>query len=241
MYFLFSGEGATDLGEGMPGPLIAEGVHFLHGPMALLVDHVVERLHRYSPLETAHCGYLSERRLAERGRELKSTKKALALPGARTAKETRYFFNNARLLSRFAMEKAAALRDEVVAVLFRDSDGTASAERGEWDKKFQSMLDGFAEEGFARGVAMIPKPKSEAWLICALKAVPYTGCEALELRSGNDRSPHSLKRELEGILGERASREKLNALVSQRMVDCDKLQMPSFSAFRSRLELAIAT
>ena len=42
------------------------------------------------------------------------------------------------------------------------------------------MLDGFAEENFSRGVPMIPKPKSEAWIICALRSNPYEGCESLE-------------------------------------------------------------
>jgi len=45
-----------------------------------------------------------------------------------------------------------------------------------------------------RGVAMIPKPKSEAWLLCALKNKPYESCEKLEDRSGNDDSPNSLKK-----------------------------------------------
>jgi hypothetical protein len=239
MYFLFSGEGATDLGEGMPGPVIAEGDAYQHGPMAVFVDQIVEHRHSYSPLGTGHCGYVSEHHLAARAVELKAAKKAVRLPGAKQPKETRYFFNTARLLSRFAREKATKRGDDVVAVLFRDSDGTASAGRGLWDEERQSMLDGFADEGFARGVPMIPKPKSEAWLICALKANPYEGCEALEERSGNDRSPHSLKAELENILREPASRERLRALVSARAIDFGQIQMPSFSAFRTRLEAVI--
>jgi hypothetical protein len=64
------------------------------------------------------------------------------------------------------------------------------------------MLDGFEEEGFSKGVTMIPKPKSEAWLICVLKEHAYQNCQSLEDRSGNDNSPNSLKDELEEILGE---------------------------------------
>jgi hypothetical protein len=33
MYFLFSGEGATDLGLGLAGPVVAEGDQYLYGPM----------------------------------------------------------------------------------------------------------------------------------------------------------------------------------------------------------------
>jgi hypothetical protein len=31
----------------------------------------------------------------------------------------------------------------------------------------------------------------------------------------------------------------LNELVSERVIDCDKLRMPSFTAFRTRLEEVI--
>ena len=47
---------------------------------------------------------------------------------------------------------------------------------------------------------MIPKPKSEAWVLCALSKL-YKECDELEDRSGNDNSPNSLKRELEELLG----------------------------------------
>ncbi len=98
------------------------------------------------------------------------------------------------------------------------------------------MLDGFAEEGFARGVPMIPKPKSEAWIICALKAEPYIGCDPLEDRSGNDNSPASLKRELEQMLGEPATRELLRGKIEDGSIDCHRITMPSFLSFRGRLE-----
>ncbi len=217
MYFLFSGEGATDLGVGRPGPLVAEGEDYLYGPMTLFTDRIIESRHGYSPLEFLCCGYISERNLAARGRELKAVKKSARLPGPKRPIETRYFFNTARLLARFAREKRVERNDDVVAVLFRDADGTASAQRGLWQDKRRSMLDGFAEEGFARGVPMIPKPKSEAWIICALKAEPYVGCGPLEDRSGNDNSPDSLKRELEQMLGEPATRELLLGKIEDRL------------------------
>ena len=72
-------------------------------------------------------------------------------------------------MARIAKEREVETKDNVVAVLFRDAD-TATAGRGTWAEKRQSMLDGFAEEGFARGVPMIPKPTSEAWLLCVAPA-----------------------------------------------------------------------
>ena len=237
MFFLLSGEGITDIGVGKGASIICEGEDFVVGPMASIVAKVVEANHDYSILDGA-CGFISESNVAQRAGELKAVKKKLRLPGKKQAKETRYYFNNARILARFAKERANALEDDVVAVLFRDSDGTASAGRGEWHDKRESILDGFDEELFDKGVPMVPKPKSEAWLICALKKQPYTGCEALEERSGNDDSPNNLKDELQGILVEEVTAELLCEKVEQSL-DIDKIKMPSFIAFRKRLEEVI--
>lgn len=236
MYFLLSGEGISDLGIGTSVAVVCEGDAYYPGPMAMIVDHIVDGRHGYSILDVGCCGYVSENHLSGRAREFKASKKALGLPGKKRAKETRYFFNNARALSRIAKEKEAKLEDAVVAVLFRDSDGTASAGRGLWQDKRQPMLDGFEEEACRKGVPMIPKPKSEAWLICAFKKKPYQGCEVLEDRSGNGKSPHTLKGELKKLLGGEVTPELLCEKVQQKIVDIDKIHMPSFMAFRQRLE-----
>jgi len=83
------------------------------------VAQVVEKQQASSIFDGA-CGFVSESRLVERARALKAVKKAIRLPGKKQAKETRYFFNNARILARIAKEKARALDDDVVAILFRD-------------------------------------------------------------------------------------------------------------------------
>jgi hypothetical protein len=239
MYLLLSGEGPTDLGAATADAPVCEGDAFLHGPMALIVDQVVEKQLGYSVLDVGSCGFVSERVLGQRAAELKAIKKALRLPGSKQAKETRYFFNSARILARMALEVADQREDEVVAVLFRDADGTASAGRGLWADKRASMLDGFDEEGFGSGVPMIPKPKSEAWVLCALKRNPYRGCPALEERSGNDASPRALKKQLAQILGKADVREALCEMVAERKIDIERIDMPSFAAFRSRLEAVV--
>jgi len=81
---------------------------------------------------------------------------------------------------------------------------------------------------------MIPKPVSEAWLVCALQEHPYQNCAGLE-----NLSPQSLKRRLEQLLGRRPSRKELVQMVADRTIDVDRLKMPSFTAFRSRLEEVI--
>ena len=206
--------------------------------MAIFVDHVVNTNLNYSMLDVGCCGFVSEVEIASRAGELKAVKKKLRLPGLSQAKETRYFFNSARILSRIAQDEAKQRQDNVIAVLFRDSDGTASAGRGLWEDKWQSIIDGFHEEGFSKGIPMIPKPKSEAWLICALKQAPYQNCSVLEDRSGSDNSPNSLKKELANIIGHQVAIELICEIVVNQ-IDINKIQMPSFHAFRGRLESII--
>lgn len=243
MHFLFSGEGPTDLGVVESGlttwqsSLPSSNIEF--GPMALIADRIVEQKFQYSILEVGSVGIVSKQDLIASGSEFKTSRKSLSVPGKKRAKETRYFFNNARSLARLALKKQSQLNVDVIAVLFRDADGTASADRGQWELKWSSMLDGFQEEKFERGVPMIPKPKSEAWLLCALKRNPYQNCSALEDRSGNDDSPNSLKQELRSVLECDLTRQQLCQLIENRSVDIDRIDMPSFLAFRNRLEYVI--
>ena len=181
MYFLLSGEGVTDMGVCKAISPICEGDDYFAGPMALIVESIVMKMQDYSILGGV-CGYVSEKSLMKRTK-VEKAKRPWRFRGKKRAVETLYFSENARVLAKIAKEKATELDDEVVAILFRDSDGTASAGRGLWDDKWQSMIDGFDEEEFARGVPMIPKPKSEAWLICAFKKAAYKNCPALEDRS----------------------------------------------------------
>lgn len=157
MHFLFSGEGPTNLGTCSVTGDLCEGASFIYGPLTSIVDRLVQHRHGYSPLETGLCAYVPKAALVRCASELKSARKALGLPGKKRAKETRYFFNNARAMARIATERQKIVGDTAVAILFRDSDGTASAGRGLWDDKRRSMLDGFLEEGFSRGVPMLPK------------------------------------------------------------------------------------
>lgn len=237
MFFLLSGEGPTDLGTGLSPGELSEGDQFEPGPMAAIVDRIVEGHWSYSILETSgSVGFVSEGTLVAEASDLKTAKKSMGLPGAKTPKETRFFFNSARLLARMAQRVSLERTIGVIPILFRDSDGTASSDRGLWTEKRQSMLDGFAEEGCETGVPMVPKPKSEAWLICALKTNPYQNCAKLEDRSGNDKSPKSLKKELAKLVTGEVTRERLLDLVRSGKVNVDRIDLPSFTAFRTRLE-----
>jgi hypothetical protein len=229
MYFLFSGEGPTDTGICHGNALECHSDGFDYGPMVIMVDHIVEVHWDYSLIESLEFGCVSRSCLVAMAGELR-------LPGAKSSIETTYFYRNARALALCAKKIEQERNCVVIAVLFRDTDTTASAGRGLWRNKWDSIIAGFEDEDFERGVPMIPKPIMEAWLICALKEHPYTGCEVLEDRSGSDKSPNPLKAELSDLCGGLTNREALCEMVRVRQVDVEQLGMPSFSAFRKRLE-----
>lgn len=231
MRFLVSGEGPADMGRCTVGDA-CEGGDFEPGPMARLVDQITADRMGYSSLELGLVHPLSEQRLNGIAKALKP----LRLRGKKGRPETSYYYRNARGLARAAAELGLKCNDEIVAVLFRDADGTQSAGRGDWQSKWQSMLDGFAAEGYGLGVPMIPKPKSEAWLLCALKPdQPYQHCEALERESGNDAAPNSLKVQMAEALGGKLTGAELAERVRSRQVDAACIRMPAFDAFRERL------
>jgi hypothetical protein len=232
MILLLSGEGPSDIGSCMGFASECEGEDFRAGPMAMMIDRLVEPIWGYSPLGATAFIHASEGRVALRSRQLRG----LALPGLKRPKETGYFFKNARALAQMAKERTTQ-QSPVGAVLFRDSDGTRSAGNSLWHEKWGSIANGFEAESFSLGVPMIPNPKSEAWLLCAVQQNRYTNCVRFEEISGNDASPNSAKRQLD---------EALAAMDKQYIDICDMIRdgtirpaqivMPSYDRFRERLE-----
>lgn len=239
MYLLLSGEGSGDIGVCYPAAESCDCASFREGPMVLMIDQLVEQSQGYemSHLDVGRVTYVSKPYLA--GYKSPAQKKSMSLKGKKKPAETRYYFENARALACTAKAKSEEINDLVIAVLFRDSDGTASAGRGDWEDKRSSMINGFNAENFDLGVAMMPRPKSEAWLLCAVKESPYQHCKSLEEESGNDRSLNSLKVQLEKALNGDSSTERLNQLVRDQEIDVNQIDMPSFNIFRKDLERAV--
>jgi hypothetical protein len=222
VFLLLSGEGASDIGD-----------QNKIGPLAKFIDHWIIRRSHYSLIDIECYKIVSKKELADIA---KTRIKPLSRKGKKHKKETGYFYKNARALALLAKEESSKLETIVIPVLFRDADGTASSDRGEWQDKHQSMLNGFEAEQLVNGVPMIPKPKSEAWILCALRE-RYQNCQRLENESGNDDSPNSLKKQLEEHLGEPATRELLNDEIDQGNLDISKIiDMPSLTAFKDRLD-----
>ncbi len=237
MRLVLSGEGSTDLGHCRPA---AAGMEFVPGPMAWVVDKLLERHHiGYSMLEAHQAGgdcttYVHETQLAA----MRKPGSAL-FPGVKFGKGTAFFTRNAQVLGLLANQTAAQEQQPVVAVLFRDGDGTRSMPANEWQAKVDSIHRGFELVGCDTGVPMVPRPKSEAWLLCALRPPGYANCEPLEDASGNDASPHSLKRQLEALCDGRApSADEQAGWVVTGDVDPHRIDMPSFNQFKQALHRA---
>lgn len=236
MYFLLSGEGPTDLGECGNLQRFAQGADFTLGPMAVLLDHLVEQHLGYAHIRDGGAvGYLSEAGLSDYATVRKSAGFKLRIPRIDAGRGTGFFFWNAFFLAHYASNRLEPER--VVAVLFRDADKSNSTPRDVWQRKWDSIMDGFKRAGLDRGVPMLPRPKSEAWLLCIARGPAPHGCADLEDTPGNDGSPHSLKRQLRETLGYDYDCTELVDLVES--APAADLDMPSFAAFRQRLEAAI--
>lgn len=234
MILLLSGEGPSDLGTCLSPGSECEGEAFKPGPMAWLVDKLVEGIWNYGPLGAMSCVLVPKGTLAA---HCKKARMGTTLPGKKRGPETAYFFKNARGLAQMAQQKSKKDGCPVGAVLFRDADGTRSSQRSLWLNKVDSMEEGFKAEGFDFGVPMVPKPKSEAWLLCALQRVAYQSCERFEDLPGNDASPNSAKEALETALADRGKGlDDISEMIECGELDPQQIRMPSFDRFRCRLE-----
>lgn len=237
MILIVSGEGPTDIGSCANGRGECLGADFRAGPMSLLIDKLVEFETNYSLLGAQAIEFISEKSLSELSKGLPRRPMIISM-GKKSEDGTAYFVKNARALARRAKDRAENENCPIGAILFRDTDGTRSTETGLYDAKWNSILRGFEWESFKNGVPMIPKPKSEAWLLCGLQSQPYQNCAALEESlSGNDSNPNSAKRQINELLQNRdQSIADLTQLVADDVISATRIDMPSYNRFRQRLK-----
>ncbi|MEJ5861649.1 hypothetical protein [Pseudomonas farsensis] len=240
MIVVCSGEGVSDLGACSNQLGVCQDASYKLGPLAIVVDSIIEEVLAYSPKETHPSAYryYSETYLEVRLVQRKKERRGFVLAGRKHGIETGLFYSNAWMLGEIAKELEVAEDDSAIAVLFRDTDGGNSATRDLWLSKHKSMCEGFKRAEFTRGVPMVPRPKSEAWFLCAAKENPYQHCAVLEELSGNDKSPKAVKDQLEDVLGYKATAGNLLDWLENNPLRNAELasQMPSFSAFRERME-----
>lgn len=202
MILVLSGEGPTDIGTRKPKET---GWEFVPGPMAWIVDKLLNCPGRldYSILEGHANGYDWVRFLSERDLGDLRYSRPRFFPHAQSTFGSQFFRASAYQLGKHAQAVAVERNDSVIAVFFRDSDGTNSAPKTVWEAKVGSIQAGFQLADFSSGVPMVPRPKSEAWMLCGFfkRENATRDCHWLEDEPGNDASPNSLKARMANHVG----------------------------------------
>lgn len=241
---VLAGEGKGDMGYCTNSQEICSGDALDVGPVARLL---LKLIHRYLPDWNADClnlnnpathftylsnGWLSTQSKANRRQVFVSKQ---------VGKGFEEHFRRAKSMAEYAQN---ADHSHEMAAYFHDTDGTRSQLADMPDRQdqlMQAVKAGFrAAEFEEKGLALVPKPTSEAWFICAAKPDPYQHCAQLENElSGNDRSP---ERAPKTVLGQHLNnpdytRHDLNELVEQ--IDVTRIDMPSFNALRKQVKTAI--
>jgi hypothetical protein len=201
--------------------------------MAVWLARLWEAMLHYNLLDTPEAVvYVTEKALSQKAKE--SGTRMQRQRGKKQAAETGLYFSNAQQLGLMAQQLAGDHADTVMAVLFRDVDGTRSAKGQLCQSKWDSMMNGFASVAFEFGVPMLPKPKSEAWLMCAGKTAKhsYVGLEDI---SGNDDSPNSAKKQWDAFMGSPQTAAQEALWCAENPADWKNMRtMPSFKAFFDR-------
>ena len=209
MLILVSGEGPTDIGKASGNyDLYAPG-SWNPGPMAYFINCIIYNTLNFEPLDSMSMWFIPE------NKEFRKAARALLASAVKLSQETNC---------------------EVLPVLFRDTDGSRSQRRrGIWKEKHDSIAFCMDREHKIMHVCpMLPNPKSEVWLLCALKN-GYKSCNQLEDISGNDNSPNSAKSILQEYLGTEATQESLVELMKESVIRPDDINMPSFNAWKDDL------
>ena len=238
MILVLSGEGPTDLGRCNTGSEQCQDKAFDIGPMAVITDKLIEEKIGYSLRSIPEAIHFVSKKALVAWSKAQRTPRMPSLRGLQTQVETRYFFFNARALGEIAKDiQDRNAEQPVIAILFRDTDGTCSAPSQLWRDKHKSIMDGFESVPFMRGIPMLPKPKSEAWLLCAIREPSYQHCRQLEDISGNDKASNPAKDQLQNTMQTEPSRETLIEWIESHGFRWEAVseQMPSFQSFTIRL------
>ncbi|MEA9421997.1 hypothetical protein VCX83_08735 [Aeromonas caviae] len=236
------GEGPTDMGCSRNAQAYAHGDDLEVGPMLRLAHRL---LGRHLPDWNADLFDLQQEHaipsVLVAPAEMKSLVKssAIKLPSKKTKQGYLIHSKRGAVLGELA-QQTGSLTEAQLAIYFHDTDGTNRDPHDPHDLVL-AVNEGFRAAGFVgKGVAMVPQPTSEAWLICSCKPDAYQHCTKLETQlSGNDRSPDRAPKKVLGRLlnNEEYHRGDLWPVVEG--IELDRLDMPTFNRFRDDLKQGI--
>lgn len=248
-HILVTGEGPTDIGYSLTGQNISTNVvgskaEFCNGPFYRLLERMLLRFmpnwnsDQFDEANPISASYVSHGHLSRCSKELAKGNKKFRFAGKSMPKGFAGLTKQSTELAKLASELGCEM-----AFYFHDTDGNnqnkSSASRLQ-ENMVNAAKQGFRSGGLESCVAMIPKPTSEAWLICSCKANAYDACGNLEVTlSGNDDSPpeQSPKLVLESIIGAAFTDPILYEKIEE--LDIERMDMPSFNQFRDDMQQAI--
>jgi hypothetical protein len=233
-----TGEGATDMGSCRNQQAICSGDDFEIGAVAkLLFKLICHHLPEWNTdqLDQVHpTKYLTFVLGAWLGQSSKSRRRIR--PSKAVKKEFLEHAQRAEALAQYAITN-----HHDVAAYFHDTDGTRSDRQDRRECLRQAIMAGFHAAGFSdKGLALIPKPTSEAWFICAVKSEPYQHCTQLEDDlSGNDRSPQRAPKIRLGECLDNPDYTRQDLCNLVETLDTTQIDMPSFNELRHQVKTAI--
>ena len=228
---LVTGEGGSDMGGSNNSHSISSGASYNLGPMALLAVRLLQKIipdwnedniDFQSPNNWITC--ISGNELARQAKGVRKHR-----PSTKLKKGFVEHANRATTMAGYAKDNGHQL-----AFYFHDTD------KCDFDDLHQSIMHVFNGNEGVHGIPMIPKPTSEAWLICSQKQDPYAHCTALEIElSGNDAASdeNAPKKVLARLLGQEATTEQQYEMVAG--IDITRIDMPSYNQFKTDLTTAI--
>ncbi|MBI9095909.1 MAG: hypothetical protein JEY71_13645 [Sphaerochaeta sp.] len=232
MKFVLSGEGPTDIGK-----IDYATRSFDPGPMAYFIDAVVREKTGVSPLETLSTDgnvihFIHKTELSDQ----EINKKAV-LPGKKSPLGTAYFIKNSRALGHIAKEIASKTGSPTIAVLFRDADPTRAQDT--YEDKWRSMIIGFKQAGFDRGVPMIPRQIMEAWL---LDSLDWQGKSHPDFDTviGGRHSAYPYKKQVSELVGQTDQHNLVDQVLNSTF-DQSRITSDSYKRFKARLEDVLVT
>lgn len=233
---LVTGEGSSDMGNANNGQDICNAETYTIGPMAILTARLLEE-----KLPDWNRDNLDFRSPAQWITRISTSALARMAHGKQKFKPSKKlqkgFVEHAHRA--WQMMEYAHKNEHQLVIYFHDADK-------EKQEHFVDAIDlGFnalesQTQPTPQGIAMVPKPTSEAWFICAVKDSPYQHCQALEEQlSGNDNASdqNAPKKGLARHLGEEATTEKQRQLAEE--IDPSRINMPSFNQFNTDLSNAV--
>jgi hypothetical protein len=231
--FILCGEGPTDL--------YYNEIDRKQGPLKDCVDRLLDFFWDYRNYLQFKQVSRTEISLSDKG---KPEKKTSIVRGNKNKFPNHHFIvASAKCLAQKA-EETAMENDEPHkwgVIYFHDLDANTNASVDEiYNASMSAMNEGFDSASFPHGVPMIPKTRSESWLLCLLDSDGGRNAKYFEDLPMSDKSPNSGKKVLAALLNV-SENESYSRIEEKRdTFDWTSLQAPSFLVFRDRLKTVSA-